>query len=136
MPTGHTLKLTLSLPIVLTRISTSITLLRSILWVYKDYVTKFVVAVGIEPAPSSILNHAVQSCFGFYILARILYCTLGGLGHILDLQVFTLQSVRLVGQGPTVLMRRINSTVLLLSLPLVDLPFGSLESSRSFLLSG
>ena len=135
MPTGHTLKSTLCLSVLLAGMSTLVTPLTGILWVYKDYVTKLVIAVGIEPAPSSILNHAVQSCFGFYILARIFNRTLGGLGHILDLQVFTLQSVSFRRQLTAVLMCRIDSAVLLFPLPLVDLPFGSLVPSRSFLLT-
>ncbi len=116
--------------------TTLVTALTGILRIYKNHVAKLVIAISIEPPPSSVLYDAVQPRLRPHIGSRVLNRALSGLGHSRDLQVFTFQRMGFIGQLTAMLMRRIRSAILLFSLPLVDLSLRSFVSTRSLLLPG
>ena len=136
MATCHTLESTLRLTVIFIHMSALVTPLTGRLRINRDNPAKFVITVGIKASPSSVENDSIQPCFGLHVLARVLSRTLSGLGHSRDLQVFTFQRIGLIGQYPAMLMRRIDSAILLLSLPLGNPSLCPHGSTRSFLLSG
>ena len=136
MATRHTLKSTLCLAIDFICMTTLVTALTGILRINKNHVAELVIAIRLEPPPSSVLYDAVQPRLRPHIGSRLLNRTLSGLGHSRDLQVFTFQRMGFIGQLTAMLMRRIDSAILLFSLPFVDPSLRSFVSTRSLLLSG
>ena len=59
MTTCHTLESTLRLAIDFICMTTPVTALTGILRIYKNHVAKLVIAIGLEPSPSSVESDAV-----------------------------------------------------------------------------
>ena len=124
MATGHTLKLALGLAIILTRVSAYRAPLARISGIYFYNISEFIIAVLIEPTPSGVLDHSVQTCLCLDVLAGIFYRALRGLGHIPDLQVLPHERLRSVGQCSAMVVGDALPCILLLAFPLGDLPLG------------
>ncbi len=65
MATSHTLEFALSHRVIFIDMSTLITALTAIFWIHNNHVTKLVIAIGIKPAPSSVLMTLFSPALAF-----------------------------------------------------------------------